>query len=97
MSAQNEISEAIRVWLATSLELSGIQQVVLARRLTDALERNISGVTILRMLSGQRAIAADEMLAAARICRVQLPPVREKKILLQPRLPGLDALARRAS
>lgn len=93
----NEVAECARVWLNDVIALSGMQQAVLSRRLSELLNRNVSATAIGNMQAGRRSLLADEMMAVARICRVPLPSAREKKILPQPRLPGLETAERRAS
>lgn len=56
-------------WLSNLLQETGVSQAELARQLTAALGRSIDRAAVNKMASGQRKIAADEMLAITRLLK----------------------------
>lgn len=62
----------LKEWLHRALKQAGISQAALSRSLTERLGRSIDRAAVNKMLTGQRAIFADELLAASEI--TGLPP-----------------------
>lgn len=57
----------LNTWLRKLLKENGVSQAELARQLTQALGRSIDRAAVNKMTTGERKIAADEMLAITRI------------------------------
>lgn len=60
-------------WLRQAIEKSGRSQSDLARHLTKVLGRSIDRAAVNKMVSNKRAIAADEMVEAARYLNAPSP------------------------
>ncbi|MFC5423021.1 LexA family protein [Bosea eneae] len=71
-------------WLSKLLRETGVSQAELARQLTASLGRSIDRAAVNKMASGQRKIAADEMLAITRLLK---KPDESDKIQEPERLP----------
>lgn len=69
----SDVTDEVHTWLVRTFKDGGIKQYALASRLSAGLGRNIHATTVHKMLSGQHAVAADEMLVIARIFRAPLP------------------------
>lgn len=54
-------------WVSKALGKFGFSQAELSRRLTERLNRRIDAAAVNKILSRQRALAADEMLAISEI------------------------------
>jgi hypothetical protein len=54
-------------WTAEAVTFAGISQAELGRRLTERLRRGIDSAAVNKIIKGDRALAADEMLAIAEI------------------------------
>lgn len=75
MSDENR--ERLAAWLREALETAGISQAAASRELTERLNRSIDRAAVNKMTKGQRAIAADEMIALGELTGVQ-PPVEQE-------------------
>lgn len=60
-------------WLQNALELAGLSQAELARQLTSALGKSIDRGAVNKMMSGQRAISATELLAIEKVTGIAAP------------------------
>ncbi|MDQ2079508.1 XRE family transcriptional regulator [Xanthobacteraceae bacterium Astr-EGSB] len=65
----------IHQWVAKALEVSGLSQAEMARRLTTELRRDIDRAAVNKMVKGTRDVAADEMLAIETISGVPAPSI----------------------
>ncbi len=63
----------IEQWARSAIDQSNLSQAEIARRMTDALGRSIDRAAVNKMHKGTRNLAADEMLALARIVGVNIP------------------------
>lgn len=77
-------------WLQMSLEISGLSQAEVARRLTRALGKSIDRAAVNKMTRNKRKIAADELLALEGILGMQAP--REERELLTVVTPAPNAI-----
>lgn len=69
-------SAMISKWVSQALETSGLTQAEASRLLTENLRREIDRAAINKMISGVRAVKAEEMLELARITGFPLPETR---------------------
>ena len=60
-------------WLKAELKRAQMRQTDLARALSSRLGHRIDRATVNKMISGRRAIAADELLLMANILGVEVP------------------------
>lgn len=60
-------------WLSNALQISGVSQSELSRRLTEALGRSIDRAAVNKMTNGKRNISADELIEIERITGVAGP------------------------
>lgn len=60
-------------WVELALETKGMSQAALGRELTIRLGRSIDRAAINKMVTGKRAIAADEMLVISQVTGVPAP------------------------
>lgn len=59
-------------WVGDAVNFCGISQAELARRMAAKLRRGIDAAAVNKIVSGKRALAADEMLAVAEITNYPL-------------------------
>jgi phage repressor protein C with HTH and peptisase S24 domain len=69
-------------WLKKALTGAGKSQSELARHLTAALGRSIDRAAVNKMVSGKRAISADELLEASRFLSTPTPQDFQKLVKL---------------
>lgn len=63
----------VNQWVADIIDRSKIGQAGMSRELSKVLRRNIDRAAVNKMASGERAVAADEMLAMETISKISIP------------------------
>jgi hypothetical protein len=66
-------------WLKTNLEMAGVSQSELSRRLTERLGRSIDRAAVNKMTLGARKISADELIAITDILGIGRPDDEARK------------------
>lgn len=87
-----EASDMLEGWLRNALTASGLNQTELATRLTSRLGRQIDRSAVNKMVTGKRAIAADEMLAISEITGIPAPGANDGAIRIELPISGLPVL-----
>ena len=67
-------------WIKAALDRATKSQTDLARELSAYLGRTIDRAAVNKMISGRRAVAADELLAIAQILGVEIPSGSQKNV-----------------
>jgi phage repressor protein C with HTH and peptisase S24 domain len=78
---QNLDSQRLGEWLKSELKRAEMKQADLARQLSAGLGRTVDRATVNKMISGRRAIAADELIAITRILGVEMTTMSRNNVV----------------
>jgi phage repressor protein C with HTH and peptisase S24 domain len=78
---QNLDSLKLGEWLKSELKRAEMKQADLARQLSARLGRTVDRATVNKMISGRRAIAADELIAVTQILGVEMTTISRNNVV----------------